>query len=313
MRPNDIHEGDGILVTIKDEPQDKGTRFPKPGELKVHTAHILTVTKATPSTLEASTETNHEIITLTAALDETTGEYDTPQVSITPTGYGDTETPTYGGEAVVVYPLGAPIKPGDPVPVHGCVAGAYGRFNSDTDNSIVKGVFAAVYKEAAVLNVGYADYVVALNDAYDSITDPADIVKNVEHFCDVLPLDVTAHAALEHAQDSVISCGFKALAEQLNNTIGDNQAVGIVDIMDKYVLDAIDVARLDGDTSNIGETIIKRTHNGLNAELSHLLGALEETELQMKTFQKQIKESIAALEDSPLHDAELVEEYKEDI
>lgn len=93
MRPNDIHEGDGILVTIKDEPQDKGTRFPKPGELKVHTAHILTVTKATPSTLEASTETNHEIITLTAALDETTGEYDTPQVSITPTGYGDTETP----------------------------------------------------------------------------------------------------------------------------------------------------------------------------------------------------------------------------
>lgn len=41
MRPNDIHEGDGILVTIKDEPQDKGTRFPKPGELKVHTAHIL--------------------------------------------------------------------------------------------------------------------------------------------------------------------------------------------------------------------------------------------------------------------------------
>lgn len=311
MRPNDIHEGDGILVTIKDEPQDKGTRFPKPGELKVHTAHILTVTKATPSTLEASTETNHEIITLTAALNETTGEYDTPQVSITPTGYGDTETPTYGGEAVVVYPLGAPIKAGDPTPIHGCVPGAYGRFNSDADNSIVKGVFTAVYKEAAVLNVGYADYVVALNDAYDSITDPADIVKNVEHFCDVLPLDVTAHAALEHTQQgSLNSSSFNSLAIQLTSTIGKTH---VVEIMDKYVLDAIDVARLNGNTSNIGETILKRTHNGLNAELSHLLDMLEEVELQVKTFQERIKESISALEESPLHDPNLVAEYKENI
>lgn len=310
MRPNDIHEGYGILVTIKDEPQDKGTRFPKPGELKVHTAHILTVTKATPSTLEASTETNHEIITLTAALNETTGEYDTPQVSITPTGYGDAETPTYGGEAVVVYPLGAPIKPGDPTPIHGCVAGAYGRFKSEGNGCITSGVFSAVYKEAAVLNVGYADYVVALNDAYNSITDPADIVKNVEHFCDVLPLDVTAHAALKHIQGSVISYGFKALAEQLNNTIGDNHTVSIID---KYVLDAIDEARLEGKNPNIGETIIKRTHNGLNAELSHLLDMLEATERHMKSFQKRIKESISALEESPLHDPNLVAEYKENI
>lgn len=310
MQPNDIHEGDGILVTIKDEPQNEGTRFPKPGELKVHTAHILTVTKATPSTLEASTETNHEIITLTAALDETTSEYETPLVSITPTGYGDTETPTYGGEVVVVYPLGAPIKAGDPTPIHGCVPGAYGRFNSDADNSIVKGVFTAVYKEAAVLNVGYADYVVALNDAYDSITGPADIVGNVQHFCDVLPLDVTAHVALEHAQGILNSSSFNSLAIQLTSTIGENHTV---EIMDKYVLDAIDVARLNGDTSNIGETILKRTHNGLNAELSHLLDMLEEVELQVKTFQKRIKESISALEESPLHDPNLVAEYKENI
>lgn len=311
MRPNDIHEGDGILVTIKDEPQGKGTRFPKPGELKVHTAHILAVTKATPSTLEASTETNHEIITLTATLDETTGKYDTPQVSITPTGYGDTETPTYGGEVVVVYPLGAPINPGDPTPIHGCVPGAYGRFNSDADNSIIKGVFTAVYKEAAVLNVGYADYIVALNDAYDSITDPADLVGNVEHFCDVLPLDVTAHAALEHAQQgSLNSSSFNGLAIQLTSTIGETH---VVEIMDKYVLDAIDVARLNGDTSNISETILKRTHNGLNAELSHLLDMLEEVELQVKTFQERIKESISALEESPLHDPNLVAEYKENI
>ena len=310
MRPNDIHEGDGILVTIKDEPQDKGTRFPKPGELKVHTAHILTVTKATPSTLEASTETNHEIITLTAALNETTGEYDTPQVSITPTGYGDTETPTYGNEAVVVYPLGAPIKPGDPTPIHGCVAGAYGRFKSEGNGCITSGVFSAVYKEAAVLNVGYADYVVALNDAYDSITDPADIVKKVEHFCDVLPLDLTAHAALEHAQGSLVSYGFKALAKQVHNTIGENHTV---EIMDKYVLDAIDVARLNGDTPNIGETILKRTHNGLNTELSYLLDMLEATERHIKSFQKRIKESISALEESPLHDPNLVAEYKENI
>lgn len=310
MRPNDIHEGDGILVAIKDEPLDKGTRFPKPGELKVHTAHILTVTKATPSTLEASTETNHEIITLTAALNETTGEYDTPQVSITPTGYGDTETPTYGGEAFVVYPLGAPIKPGDPTPIHGCVAGAYGRFNSDTDNSIVRGVFTAVYKEAAVLNVGYAGYIVALNDAYDSITDPADLVENVQHFCDVLPLDVTAHAALEHAQGILNSSSFNSLAIQLTSTIGKTH---VVEIMDKYVLDAIDVARLNGDTSNIGETIIKRTHNGVNAELSYLLDMLKATERHLKSFQECIKESISALEESPLHDSNLVAEYKENI
>lgn len=310
MRPNNIHEGDGILVTIKDEPQNEGTRFPKPGELKVYTAHILTVTKATPSTLEASTETNHEIITLTAALNETTGEYDTPQVSITPTSYGDTETPTYGGEAAVVYPLGAPINPGDPMPIHGCVAGAYGRFWSDANHDTIKGRFTTVYKEAAVLNVGYADYVVALNDAYDSITNPADLVRYALNFCDVLPLDVTAHAALEHAQGSLISKRFKILAEQLTNTIGENHTV---EIMDKYVLDAIDVARLNGNTSNIGETTLKRTHNGVNAELSHLLALLEEAELHVKSFQKQIKESIAALEESPLHDAELLEEYKEDV
>lgn len=310
MRPSDIHEGDGILVTIKDEPQNEGTRFPKPGELKVHAAHILTVTKATPGTLEASTETNHEIITLTAALNETTGEYDTPQVSITPTGYGDTETPTYGGKVAVAYPLGAPIKPGDPVPIHGCVAGAYGRFWSDANHDTIKGRFTTVYKEAAVLNVGYADYVVALNDAYDSITDPADLVRYALNFCDVLPLDVTAHAALEYAQGTLNSYRFKNLAEQLTNTIGKNHTV---EIMDKYVLDIIDVARLNDDTTNIGETILKRTHNGVNAELSHLLGQLGEVELQMKTFQKQIKESISALEESPLHDPNLVAEYKENI
>lgn len=310
MRPNDIHEGDGILVTTKNEPQDAGTRFPKPGAPKVHTAHILTVTKATPSTLEASTETNHEIITLTAAIDETTGEYGAPQVTITPTGYGDIETPIYGSEVAVAYSLGAPIKPSDTVPIHGCVVGAYGRFKSDTDGSIIKGVFTTVYKEAAVLNVGYTDYVVALNDAYDTITDPAGFVENAQHFCDVLPLDVTTHAALEHAQSSLISKRFKIFAEQLANTIGENHTV---EIMDKYVLDAIDVARLNGNTSNIGETILKRTHNGVNAELSHLLVLLEATELHMKTFQKQIKESIAALEESPLHDAELLEEYKKDV
>lgn len=311
MRPNDIHEGDGILITAKNELQDAETRTPEPGELEVHTAHILTVTKVTPSTLEASTETNHEIITLTAALNETTGEYDTPQVTITPTGYGDTETPTYGSEAVVVYPLGAPIKPGDPIPIHGCTVGAYGRFKSDTDGSIVKGIFTTVYKEAAVLNVGYADYIVALNDAYDTITDPVGIMENVQHFCDVLPLDVTAHAALEYAQQVTLNFqSFKSLAKQVHNTIGEDHTV---EIMDKYVLDAIDVARLHGDTANIGETIIKRTHNGVTAELSNLLGALEEVELHLKTFQKQIKESIAALEDSPLHDAELVEGYKEDV
>ena len=303
MRPQEIREGDGILALTK----NPGTK--PAGRLEVHTAYILTVTKATPGALEATHETRHEIITLTAALDEATGEYGTPQVTVTLTGMGDPE-PEEHKTVVATYPLGAPIKPGDPTPIHGCTVGVYGRFNSDADNSIVKGVFTAVYKEAAVLNVGYADYIVALNDAYDSITDPADIVKNVEHFCDVLPLDVTAHAALEHAQGILNSSSFNSLAIQLTSTIGKTH---VVEIMDKYVLDAIDVARLNGDTSNIGETILKRTHNGLNAELSHLLGQLEEVELQVKTFQERIKESIAALEESPLHDAKLLEEYKEDI
>lgn len=311
MRPNDIHEGDGILVTTKNEPRNAGTRAPEPGAPKVHTAHILTVTKTTPGTLEASTETNHEIITLTAALNETTGEYDTPQVTITPTGYSDTENPTYGSEVTVAYPLDAPIKPGDPAPIHGCVAGAYGRFKNDTDGSIIKGVFTTVYKEAAVLNVGYADYIVALNDAHDTITAPAGFVENAQHFCDVLPLDATAHAALEHAQQGSLNFqSFKSLAKQVHNTIGKNHTV---EIMDKYVLDAIDVARLNGDTFNIGETILKRTHNGVNAELSHLLDMLEATEQHLKSFQERIKESISALEESPLHDPNLVAEYKENI
>lgn len=303
MRPQEIREGDGILTLTKNpgiKPLDR---------LEVHTAYILTVTKATPDALEATHETRHEIITLTATHDETTGEYGTPRVTVTLTGMGDPE-PEEHKTVVATYPLGAPIKPGDPTPIHGCTVGVYGRFNSDADNSIVKGVFTAVYKEAAVLNVGYADYVVALNDAYDSITDPADIVKNVEHFCDVLPLDVTAHAALEHAQGILNSSSFNSLAIQLTSTIGKTH---VVEIMDKYVLDAIDVARLNGDTSNIGETILKRTHNGLNAELSHLLDMLEEVELQVKTFQECIKESISALEESPLHDPNLVAEYKENI
>jgi hypothetical protein len=72
MRPNDIHEGDGILVLVQNEPQTEGMRTPEPGALEVHVAHILTVTKATPSALEASTETNHEIITLNAATTDPT-------------------------------------------------------------------------------------------------------------------------------------------------------------------------------------------------------------------------------------------------
>ena len=307
MRPNDIHEGDGILVLAQNKPQTEEMRAPKPGALKVYAAHILTVTKATPSALEASTETNHEIITLNAALDETTGEYATPSVSITPTGYGDTETSASNHAVAVAYPLGAPIKPGDPTPIHGCVVGAYGRFKSNTDDSTLKGVFTTVYKEAAVLSLGYGECIVALNDAYDNTIDTVDLVRNAQHFCDVLPLDATAHAALEYIQESQVFQRFESLAQQVANTLGENH---VAEIMDTYVLDALDVAQ---DPATFGATVLKRTHNGLNAELSHLLDMLEASEWHMKTFQERIKEAISALEESPLHDPNRVAAYKENI
>lgn len=307
MRPNDIHEGDGILVLVQNKPQTEEMRAPEPGALKVYAAHILTVTKATPCTLEASTETNHEIITLNAALNETTGEYDTPSASITPTGYGDTETRTFNHAVAVAYPLGAPIKPGDPTPIHGCVVGAYGRFKSNTDDSTLKGVFTTVYKEAAVLSLGYGECIVALNDAYDNTIDTVDLVRNAQHFCDVLPLDATAHAALEYIQESQVFQRFESLAQQVANTLGENH---VAEIMDTYVLDALDVAQ---DPATFGATVLKRTHNGLNAELSHLLDMLEATEAHLKTFQALVKESIDTLGESPLHDPNRVAAYKENI
>lgn len=311
MRPNDIHEGDGILVLAQNKPQTEEMRTPEPGALEVYAAHILTVTKATPSTLEASTETNHEIVTLTATLNETTGEYDTPLVSITPTGYGDTETRTFNHAVAVAYPLGAPIRPGDPTPIHGCVVGAYGRFKSNTDDSTLKGVFTTVYKEAAVLSLGYGECIVALNDAYDNTIDTVDLVRNAQHFCDVLPLDATTHAALEYIQESQVFQRFKSLAQQVANTLGENH---ITEIMDTYVLDALDVARLDGkDPATFGATVLKRTHNGLNAELSQLLNMLEATEAHLKTFQALIKESINTLEESPLRDPNRVAAYESNL
>jgi hypothetical protein len=303
MRPQEIREGDGILALTK----NPGTK--PAGRLEVHTAYILTVTKATPDALEATHETRHEIITLTAALDEATGEYGNPQVTVTLTGMGDPE-PEEHKTVVATYPLGAPIKPGDPTPIHGCTVGAYGRFKNLGTDETAQGVFTTIYEEAAVLDLGYGECIVALNDAYDNTIDTVAITRNGQHFCDVLPLDSTTEAALSHVQDSDAYEAVEQLTNHLANVLGEHH---IETIMDNYVLDAIDVARLDGNTSNIGETILKRTHNGVNTELSHLLGQLEEVELQMKTFQKQIKESIAALEDSPLHDPNLVAEYKENI
>lgn len=298
MRPQEIREGDGILALTK----NPGTK--PAGRLEVHTAYILTVTKATPDALEATHETRHEIITLTAALDEATGEYGNPQVTVTLTGMGDPE-PEEHKTVVATYPLGAPIKPGDPTPIHGCTVGAYGRFKNLGTDETAQGVFTTIYEEAAVLDLGYGECIVALNDAYDNTIDTVAITRNGQHFCDVLPLDSTTEAALSHVQDSDAYEAVEQLTNHLANVLGEHH---IETIMDNYVLDAIDVARLDGNTSNIGETILKRTHNGVNTELSHLLGQLEEVELQMKTFQKQIKESIAALEDSPLHDPNLVAE-----
>lgn len=303
MRPQEIREGDGILALTK----NPGTK--PAGRLEVHTAHILTVTKVTPDTLEATTETRHETITLTATLDEATGEYGNPQVTITLTGIGDPE-PKEHQTVVATYPLGAPVKPGDPTPIHGCTVGAYGRFKNLGTDETAQGVFTTIYEEAAVLDLGYGECIVALNDAYDNTIDTVAITRNGQHFCDVLPLDSTTEAALSHVQDSDAYEAVEQLTNHLANVLGEHH---IETIMDNYVLDAIDVARLDGNTSNIGETILKRTHNGVNTKLSHLLGQLEEVELQMKTFQKQIKESIAALEDSPLHDPNLVAEYKENI
>ena len=303
MRPQEIREGDGILALTK----NPGTK--PAGRLEVHTAYILTVTKATPDALEATHETRHEIITLTAALDEATGEYGNPQVTVTLTGMGDPE-PEEHKTVVATYPLGAPIKPGDPTPIHGCTVGAYGRFKNLGTDETAQGVFTTIYEEATVLDLGYGECIVALNDAYDNTIDTVAITRNGQHFCDVLPLDSTTEAALSHVQDSDAYEAVEQLTNHLANVLGEHH---IETIMDNYVLDAIDVARLDGNTSNIGETILKRTHNGVNTELSHLLGQLEEVELQMKTFQKQIKESIAALEDSPLHDPNLVAEYKENI
>lgn len=303
MRPQEIREGDGILALTK----NPGTK--PAGRLEVHTAYILTVTKATPDALEATHETRHEIITLTAALDEATGEYGNPQVTVTLTGMGDPE-PEEHKTVVATYPLGAPIKPGDPTPIHGCTVGVYGRFKNPGTDETTQGVFTTIYEEATVLDLGYGECIVALNDAYDNTIDTVAITRNGQHFCDVLPLDSTTEAALSYVQDSDAYEAVEQLTNHLANVLGEHH---IETIMDNYVLDAIDVARLNGDTSNIGETILKRTHNGVNAELSHLLGQLEEVELQMKTFQERIKESIAALEESPLHDAELVEEYKEDV
>lgn len=303
MRTQEIREGDGILALTK----NPGTK--PAGRLEVHTAYILTVTKATPDALEATHETRHEIITLTATRDETTGEYGNPQVTVTLTGMGDPE-PEEHKTVVATYPLGAPIKPGDPTPIHGCTVGVYGRFKNPGTDETTQGVFTTIYEEAAVLDLGYGECIVALNDAYDNTIDTVAITRNGQHFCDVLPLDSTTEAALSHVQDSDAYEAVEQLTNHLANVLGEHH---IETIMDNYVLDAIDVARLDGNTSNIGETILKRTHNGVNTELSHLLGQLEEVELQMKTFQKQIKESIAALEDSPLHDPNLVAEYKENI
>lgn len=303
MRPNDIHKGDGILTLTK----NPGTK--PAGRLEVHTAYILTVTKATPDALEATHETRHEIITLTATHDETTGEYGTPQVTVTLTGMGDPE-PEEHKTVVATYPLGAPIKPGDPTPIHGCTVGAYGRFKNPGTDETAQGVFTTIYEEAAVLDLGYGECIVALNDAYDNTIDTVAITRNGQHFCDVLPLDSTTEAALSYVQDSDAYEAVEQLTNHLVNVLGEHHVQALTD---NYVLDAIDVARLNGDTSNVGETILKRTHNGVNAELSHLLGQLEEVELQMKTFQECIKESIAALEESPLHDTELVEEYKEDV
>lgn len=303
MRPQEIREGDGILALTK----NPGTK--PAGRLEVHTAYILTVTKATPDALEATHETRHEIITLTAALDEATGEYGNPQVTVTLTGMGDPE-PEEHKTVVATYPLGAPIKPGDPTPIHGCTVGAYGRFKNLGTDETAQGVFTTIYEEAAVLDLGYGECIVALNDAYDNTIDTVAITRNGQHFCDVLPLDSTTEAALSHVQDSDAYEAVEQLTNHLANVLGEHH---IETIMDNYVLDAIDVARLNGDTSNIGETILKRTHNGVNAELSHLLALLEATELHMKSFQKQIKESIATLEESPLHDPNLVAEYKENI
>lgn len=303
MRPQEIREGDGILALTK----NPGTK--PAGRLEVHTAYILTVTKATPDALEATHETRHEIITLTAALDEATGEYGNPQVTVTLTGMGDPE-PEEHKTVVATYPLGAPIKPGDPTPIHGCTVGVYGRFKNPGTDETTQGVFTTIYEEATVLDLGYGECIVALNDAYDNTIDTVAITRNGQHFCDVLPLDSTTEAALSHVQDSDAYEAVEQLTNHLANVLGEHH---VQTLTDNYVLDAIDVARLDGNTSNIGETILKRTHNGVNTELSHLLGQLEEVELQMKTFQKQIKESIAALEDSPLHDPNLVAEYKENI
>lgn len=303
MRPQEIREGDGILALTK----NPGTK--PAGRLEVHTAYILTVTKATPDALEATHETRHEIITLTAALDEATGEYGNPQVTVTLTGMGDPE-PEEHKTVVATYPLGAPIKPGDPTPIHGCTVGAYGRFKNLGTDETAQGVFTTIYEEAAVLDLGYGECIVALNDAYDNTIDTVAITRNGQHFCDVLPLGSTTEAALSHVQDSDAYEAVEQLTNHLANVLGEHH---IETIMDNYVLDAIDVARLNGNTSNIGETILKRTHNGLNAELSHLLDMLEEVELQVKTFQERIKESISALEESPLHDPNLVAEYKENI
>ena len=303
MRPQEIREGDGILALTK----NPGTK--PAGRLEVHTAYILTVTKATPDALEATHETRHEIITLTAALDEATGEYGNPQVTITLTGIGDPESKEHK-TVVATYPLDAPIKPGDPTPIHGCTVGAYGRFKNPGTDETAQGVFTTIYEEAAVLDLGYGECIVALNDAYDNTIDTVAITRNGQHFCDVLPLDSTTEAALSYVQDSDAYEAVEQLTSHLANVLGGHHIEAIID---KYVLDAIDVARLNGDTSNIGETILKRTHNGLNAELSHLLDMLEEVELQVKTFQERIKESISALEESPLHDPNLVAEYKENI
>lgn len=303
MRPQEIREGDGILALTK----NPGTK--PAGRLEVHTAYILTVTKATPDALEATHETRHEIITLTAALDEATGEYGNPQVTVTLTGMGDPE-PEEHKTVVATYPLGAPIKPGDPTPIHGCTVGVYGRFKNPGTDETTQGVFTTIYEEATVLDLGYGECIVALNDAYDNTIDTVAITRNGQHFCDVLPLDSTTEAALSYVQDSDAYEAVEQLTNHLANVLGEHH---IETIMDNYVLDELDLAKLDGGNPHIGETIIKRTHNGVNAELSHLLDMLEATERHMKSFQKRIKESISALEESPLHDPNLVAEYKENI
>ena len=296
----EISIGDGVLAVVRvDLPPESADFYKLAGVGFLYRSVVLNITSVEDSSISATgdlgTALGEAVLEARAANSE-----DSIILS-------DLKMHTSDGRELPVvgaYYLGAPWDAPKGEPEHGLLPGM--RCRIEGTFSRAGGLVEQAFTEVAVVKAGHGQQIVfgyGVDDFFEAVAGD-NLLDNVAHFSDVLPLDEVAEKALAAVESSRAHEVFSAFCRDYSNLFGRGQVMALTD---RYVLDPIESARVFDWEPPEGLTIRKSAFNGIASEIKHLLSSLDGVQENLAGLREKLEQQLSVMESADLYDSDLVE------